>query len=141
MPQLTTSAQFWSAKLGLESATFISYDVEPFLTSLFTHGTVQSSAYPPSRAQGLLPLNIYYAWDLPEADEIMQNAAVQSAAHLKAVAIAEGQDIANAHVYGNYAVASVPPERIFGDSLPRMQATKQRVDPNNVMGLAGGWKL
>ena len=71
----------------------------------------------------------------------MQNAAVQSAAHLKAVAVAEGQDIADAPVYGNYAVASTPLEQIFGDNLPRMQATKQRVDPNNVMGLAGGWKL
>ena len=127
--------------MSLAGATFISYDVEPFLSSIFTHGTVSASAYPPTRVQGLLPLNIYYAWDLPIADDLMQNAAAQSAAQLLSVAIDEGQDVADAPLYGNYAMAGTPVERIFGDNLARMQATKAKYDPSNVMGLAGGWKV
>ncbi|GJE93074.1 FAD dependent oxidoreductase [Phanerochaete sordida] len=141
MKAIVNETQFWTAKLALASANFISYDVEPFLTSLFTHGSIQATAYPPTRAQGLLPLNIYYAWGLELDDAFMQDAIRQSAAHLKAVAIAEGQDIADAPVYGNYAVLGTSVEDVFGDSLPRMRVTKQRVDPNNVMALAGGWKV
>ncbi|EKM57317.1 uncharacterized protein PHACADRAFT_91510, partial [Phanerochaete carnosa HHB-10118-sp] len=136
-----TQAQFWSQKLGPESASLISYDVELFLETIFTHGTVQSSAYPPSRKHGLLPLNIYYAWESSSADPIVRAAAMQSAAHLKAVAMAEGQDIGAASLYGNYAIKGTPVEQIFGESLPRMRATKRRVDPQDVMGLAGGWKV
>lgn len=71
----------------------------------------------------------------------MQAATVQSSVHLKAVATSEGQDISEAPLYGNYAIAGTPVEQIFGDSLPRMRATKERVDPQNVMGLTGGWKV
>ena len=127
--------------MSLASAKFVSYDVEPFLPSLFTHGALSNSAYPPTRASGLLPLNIYYSWGLLADDALMRDAAAQSAAQLTRVAVAEGQDVADAPLYGNYAMAGTPAERIFGDSLPRMQATKKKYDPGNVMGLAGGWKI
>lgn len=71
----------------------------------------------------------------------MQNAARQSAEQLVRVATSEGQNIADAPLYGNYAIADTPLERIFGDNLAPLQATKQKYDPDNVMGLAGGWKL
>ncbi|GJE93063.1 FAD dependent oxidoreductase [Phanerochaete sordida] len=141
MRAVVNETQFWAAKLTPASANFISYDVEPFLTSLFTHGTVQATAYPPTRARGLLPLNIYYAWDLAADDAVMQAAIKQSAAHLKAVAVAEGQNVADAPVYGNYAAPGTSVQDVFGDSLPRMRKTKQRIDPHNVMALAGGWKV
>lgn len=132
---------FWGARLSLATATFISYDVEPFMTTLFTKAPASSSAYPPSRARGLLPLNIYYAWLLPSSDELMRDAAVASAQQLTDVAIAQGQDIADAALYGNYAIDGTPLERLYGDNLDQLQATKQKYDPQNVMGLAGGWKL
>ncbi|KAF7795716.1 hypothetical protein EIP86_006881 [Pleurotus ostreatoroseus] len=132
---------FWGSRLSLASATFISYDVEPFLPTLFNNALASSAAYPPSRAQGLLPLNIYFAWLLPASDELMREAVVRSAQQLTDVAIAQGQDIGNAALYGNYAIDSTPLERLFGDNLDQLKATKQKYDPQNVMGLAGGWKL
>lgn len=66
---------------------------------------------------------------------------MQSAQHLTAVAQGEGQNIADAALYGNYAIADTPLERIFGANLPSMRVAKQKYDPQNVMGLAGGWKL
>ena len=86
-------------------------------------------------------MNIYYAWELTSDDVLMRDAAAHSAARLTRVAVAEGQDVAAAPLYGNYASAGTRVERIFGDSLPRMQATKQKYDPDNVMSLAGGWKI
>ena len=127
--------------MSLASATFISFDVEPFVPSLFSKGELSASAYPPERARALLPLNIYFAWLFPASDDLMRESAGRSAEHLTQVAVSEGQDIANAPLYGNYAKEDTPIERIFGDNLVRLKAIKQQVDPENVMGLAGGWKV
>lgn len=88
-----------------------------------------------------MPLNIYIAWTSPSADDVMRAAAHQSAQRLVAVADAEGQNVADAPLYGNYAMAGTSLKQIFGVSATRMRATKARVDPFNVMELAGGWKL
>ncbi|CDO76772.1 hypothetical protein BN946_scf184978.g1 [Trametes cinnabarina] len=141
MHAVLNETKFWGERLSLKSGNFISYDVEPFLSSIFSHAPENSSAYPPSRSTGLLPLNIYYAWGSSLADETMQNAARQSAAHLMQVVLGEGQDIADAALYGNYAIMETPLERIYGQNVPRLQALKAKYDPENVMGLAGGWKF
>lgn len=120
---------------------FVSYDIEPFLSSIFTHGSTVISAYPPDRSRALLPFNIYLAWTDEADDELMKAAAAQSGQQLVSVADAEGQNIADAPLYGNYAGPYIPVGRIFGDSLARMKAAKALYDPDNVMGLAGGWKL
>lgn len=109
------------------------------MTSLFTHGT--DTAYPPSRSRGLLPLNIYYAWLFSDEDATMQDAVRQSASHVTDVAVADGQDIADALLYGNYAIFDTPLKRIFGDNLDKLRAVKARIDPDDVMSLVGGWKL
>jgi hypothetical protein len=71
----------------------------------------------------------------------MQEAARDSAAHLRQLAIAGGQDVADAASYSNYAIFDTPLGRIYGDNVPRLQAIKAAVDPTNVMGLAGGFKF
>ncbi|KAH7920768.1 FAD-binding domain-containing protein [Leucogyrophana mollusca] len=131
---------YYGTTLGLATGTFISYDIEPFLPTLFDHSSIPS-AYPPSRTQGLLPLNIYYAWLLPTSDTIFQDAIRTSAAYLKSVAIAEGQDIADAAVYGNYAIYDTPLADIYGANVPTLETLQATVDPTNVMGLAGGFKF
>ena len=88
-----------------------------------------------------MPLNLYYAWALPSSDTAMRDAIVQSAQQLTNVAVADGQDVADAFLYGNYAIDSTPLERIYGANLASLQSLKQQYDPDNVMGLAGGWKL
>ncbi|KAI0340261.1 FAD-binding domain-containing protein [Trametopsis cervina] len=131
---------FWGNKLALASASFISYDVEPFLPGVFANGKTALASYPPTRARTLMPLNIYWAWSLPTSDELIRSSIVQSAAHLTQVAISEGQDIGDAPLYSNYAIDTTPKERIFGANLPKLQALKALYDPQNVMDLAGGWK-
>ena len=123
----------------LATGAFISYDVEPFVPTIFSHGS--DSAYPPSRDKVLYPLNLYYAWALPTSDNYFRNAITQSAQAIEEAAIAEGQDVSGAHLYTNYAIAGTDLERIYGDNLPRLRSIKTQVDPDNVMGLAGGWKF
>ncbi|KAI0819872.1 FAD-binding domain-containing protein [Trametes gibbosa] len=141
MDAVLNETKFWGSQLSLQGGTFFSYDVEPFLPSILSHAPEGSSAYPPSRARGLLPLNIFFSWPFEISDSVMQDAVRHSAAHLTQVIIAEGQDIDNAALYGNYALFDTPTERIFGDNLPKLQEIKAKYDPENVMGLAGGWKI
>ena len=55
--------------------------------------------------------------------------------------MSEGQDVADATLYGNYAIFDTPLERIFGDNVDALKALKAKYDPEGVMALAGGWKF
>lgn len=83
-----------------------------------------------------------YNWNSEEFDSDWHNAAVASSAHIRNVAVAQGQkDVLRSPVYPNYALAGTPLKDMFGDNLPALRALKARVDPDNVMGLTGGWKF
>ncbi|EIN08932.1 FAD-binding domain-containing protein [Punctularia strigosozonata HHB-11173 SS5] len=131
---------FWGNDLVLQSGLFISYDLEPFLESAFTKASVSSSAWPPVRRK-MYPTNLYYAWSSELADDVMHSAIKQSQQRLLAAAEAEGQNVAGLPLYGNYAIFDSDLEDIYGSNLAKMKAVKARVDPKNVMGLAGGWKI
>jgi FAD/FMN-containing dehydrogenase len=88
-----------------------------------------------------VPLNLYFAWANPLADATFHAALQQSAQHLTDLAISEGQDIAQAPLYTNYALYDTPLERIYGGNVARLRSIKARVDPDGVMGLAGGFKF
>ena len=111
------------------------------MPSIFSHTPSNSSAYPPERAQGLLPFNIYFSWTDPADDELMRDAARQSATHLTSVAIEEGQYVGNAALYPNYALVGTSLEKMYGQNVGNLKVLKQRIDPEDVMGLAGGWKF
>ncbi|KZT04998.1 FAD-binding domain-containing protein [Laetiporus sulphureus 93-53] len=137
---VVNETEFWSDQLALEvPGLFISYDIEPFLSSVFSHGS--DSAWPPSRAQGLLPMNIYYAWLDEASDGLIHQVMEESASYLTQVAVDEGQDVADAALYPNYAIYDTPTSRMYGDNIAALQIIKKQYDPNNVMGLAGGWKF
>lgn len=117
----------------------ISYSVEPFLPSLLSH-SISPSAYPPDRSRGLLPFNLYFAWTNSHLDGAFHKAIRHSAASIKAKAVAEGQDVASAALYGNYATYDTPLSDIYGD-LRRLKMIKEAYDPFDLMGLAGGFKF
>ncbi|KAJ6533798.1 FAD dependent oxidoreductase [Mycena vulgaris] len=137
---ILNETSFWAAQLTSAGASFISYDIEPFLPTIYTHNKLPT-AYPPVRGPGYMPLNLYFSWANETSDEIFHAALKQSAAHLTQVAINDGQHIAGAPLYTNYALADTPLERIYGAHLLRLRAIKRAVDPGNVMGLAGGFKF
>lgn len=81
-------------------------------------------------------------WNDATDDELMSQVTTEVAQQLASVARAEGQDVDAVAVYGNYASSDTwTAQRIFGSSLPRLQTIKKKYDPDNVMGLTGGWKV
>jgi hypothetical protein len=71
----------------------------------------------------------------------MTDAMRRSAASLIDVGIQDGQDLKNAAQYGNYALFGTPLEEVYGGHLERLREIRVKYDPEDVMGLAGGWKF
>jgi hypothetical protein len=44
-------------------------------------------------------------------------------------------------LYGNNIGAATPLVDIYGENLPILQALRAKIDPDNVMGLTGGFKF
>ena len=65
----------------------------------------------------------------------------ESASRLSAVAEAEGLLTHPLALYGNNVDFKTNLVDIYGDNLPALQALKAKIDPKNVMGLAGGFKF
>ncbi|KAL7284767.1 hypothetical protein ACG7TL_002074 [Trametes sanguinea] len=137
---IVNETKFWGERLP-PGASSVTYSTEPFLSSIFSHASVDSSAYPPNRSVGPSPLAIAFAWNDSSADAAIHDAARKSAAQLTQVMLSEGQNLQNVPLYGNYAIFDTPLEKIYGVHLPKLQALRAKYDPYHVMGLAGGWKF
>jgi FAD/FMN-containing dehydrogenase len=87
-------------------------------------------------------LLVYFGWKRSRYDEEFIAAVKESANRLAVVAEAEGLLHGDPSIlYGNYVHGKTPLEHIYGENLPRLRALRARIDPNNIMGLAGGFKL
>ena len=117
----------------------VGYTLEPLELGFLTHGS--PSAYPSDRSLAILPSNIYFGWTNASADEFMAEALRLSAASSVEAGIQDGQDLKNAGPYVNYALFGTPLEAMYGDHLERLREMKGKYDPEDVMGLAGGWKF
>ena len=132
--------KFWSERLSqYDDSVLLGYSIEPFESDFLTHG--EQSAYPPNRTLAVFPSVIYCGWTNASADGFMADAMRLSAASLVKAGIQDGQDLKNATPYVNYALFGTPLERMYGGNLDRLREIKKAYDPEDVMGLAGGWKF
>ncbi len=60
---------------------------------------------------------------------------------IRDVAVAEGQNVSYAAKYPNYALFGTPLENMYGRNLERLHKIRVAIDPEDVMGLSGGWKF
>ncbi len=85
---------------------------------------------------------IQLAWSDPAFDDLIFDTMRQSADQIVRVAVGDGQSrVPGASPYPNYALFGTPVEKLYGDNLPKLKEIKARVDPLDVMGLAGGWRI
>ncbi|PFH46241.1 hypothetical protein AMATHDRAFT_77754 [Amanita thiersii Skay4041] len=123
-----------------DSGTLVSYAVEPFLPTILNHNT-SPTAYPPTRAQAFYPFNIFYSWTGEAFDNNLFDKIRASADRIRDVAVQDDPRVADAPLYPNYAIFDTPLQKVYGVNVDRLKALKARVDPDNVMGLAGGFKF
>ena len=58
-----------------------------------------------------------------------------------AAVLADGQDLSHASIYVNYALFGTPLKDIYGAHVERLRKIRAEIDPADIMGLAGGFKL
>ena len=135
-----TSGQFWGARVeALDKNASVIISLEPFASSLLSHGT--PSAYPPDRSHVFFPSTINYQWTNASLDTTMGHMLRQNTEQARAAVLADGQDLSHASIYVNYALFGTPLKDIYGTHVERLRKTRAEIDPQDVMGLAGGFKF
>ncbi|KAI0260019.1 hypothetical protein BC834DRAFT_1044925 [Gloeopeniophorella convolvens] len=131
---------FWGNKLTpLDANVSVVVALEPFSSGVFSHGA--GSAFPPDRSFALFPTAVEYLWSNASLDGTMAQELRESSDTIHAAALAEGQNVSHAAPYINYALFDTSVEDLYGENLPRLRAIKKEIDPEDVMGLAGGFKI
>ncbi|KAH9025721.1 FAD-binding domain-containing protein [Lactarius deliciosus] len=131
---------FWGGEIGaLDPNVTVAVTLEPFLGGVFSHGS--HSAYPPDRSHAIFPTAVIFAYRNASLGDTVSKGLRSYSDAVTAVAVADRQNVSHAAVYPNYALFDTPLEDIYGANLPRLHEIKKAVDPKNVMGLAGGFKL
>ncbi|KAG7445392.1 FAD dependent oxidoreductase [Guyanagaster necrorhizus] len=130
---IVDEVNFWGRTLSAHGAFVVSYALEPFLPSLLAHASAGSSAYPGSRKQVVLPTNVNLQWPSESEDSVFHDAARRTAQKL---------GVKGVPIYPNYAIYGTPVVDMYGEEgLGRMEAARERVDPDGVMFLTGGFKV
>ena len=137
----TSKYQFWGEKLAqIDNGTTAAYSLDPLNPGFLNH-SLTPSAYPPNRSLALFRTNIYFGWSSSARDSDVAAMLRESTAAVKAAAVADGQDVAHAAIYPNEALFGTPLEDIYGANVPRLKQIGKKVDPKDVMRLAGGFKF
>jgi hypothetical protein len=133
-------SQVWGPRLSaLDKSVTLAVGLEPFDNGLFSHGS--DSAYPPDRSHAIFPTVLTALWSNASLDETMANALRNISSTIQAAALADGQNVSHAAVYPNYALFGTPLEDMYGGNVERLSQIGAAVDPEDVMGLTGGWKF
>jgi hypothetical protein len=132
--------QLWGARLWAldKNATLIS-TLEAVDKGVFSHGS--GSAYPPDRSHAVFPSVVVIEWSDASLDETVVFALRQISEAIRAAALADGQNVSHAAKYVNYALFGTPLEGMYGGNVDRLRNIRAAIDPEDVMGLAGGWKF
>ncbi|KAF8486364.1 FAD dependent oxidoreductase [Russula ochroleuca] len=132
--------KLWGARLwALDENATLTLTQEPFDKGIFSHGS--ESAYPPDRSHAIFPSSLTFEWSNASLDDTMAFALHNISNSIRAAALADGQDVSHAALYPNYALFGTPLEDMYGGNVERLRKIRAAIDPEDVMGLAGGWKF
>ena len=137
---VVTRSQYWGPRIyALDKNMSLGSTFEPFDYGVFSHGS--DSAYPPDRSQALFPTALDAVWSNSSLDDTVASILRNFSETVHNVALADGQDVSNAAKYPNYALYGTPLENMYAGNLERLCKIRAAIDPQDVMGLTGGWKF
>lgn len=137
---ISTRSQFWGPQLyALDKNISLGSTLEPFDYGVFSHGS--GSAYPPDRSQALFPTALDIVWSNSSLDDTAASVIRSISNIVHEFALADGQNVSNAAKYPNYALFGTPLENMYGGNLERLCEIRAAIDPEDVMGLTGGWRF
>ena len=113
--------------------------IESFDKGLFSYGN--DSAYPPDRSQAVFPSVLAVEWSNSSLDDTAAIALRSFSGAIRDAALADGQNVSHAAKYPNYALFGTPLEEMYGGNVDRLRKIRAAIDPEDVMGLTGGWKF
>jgi len=132
--------KFWGAHLyAQDEHVALTSVLEPFDKGLFSHGS--DSAYPPDRSQVVSPSALMAQWSNSSLDDTMAFAVRGISDAIRSAALADGQEVSHAAKYPNYAIFDTPLEHMYGGNVEKLRKIRAVIDPDDVMGLTGGWKF
>jgi hypothetical protein len=137
---LKMRSQFWGERLYAQDKNVtVASTTETFDRGLFSHGS--DSAYPPDRSHAVFPSALVVEWSNSSLDDTVAFALRNFADAIRDAALTDGQNVSHAAKYVNYALFGTPLEDMYGGNVERLRRIRATIDPNDVMGLAGGWKF
>jgi len=133
-------SQFLGKRLYAQDKNIaVSSTIESFDKGLFSYRN--DSAYPPDRSQAVFPSVLAVEWSNSSLDDTAAIALRRFSGAIRDVALADGQNVSHAAKYPNYALFGTPLEDMYGGNVDRLRKIRAAIDPEDVMGLSGGWKF
>jgi hypothetical protein len=133
-------SQFWGEYLYAQDKNInLTATIETFDKGLFSHGS--DSAYPPDRSRPIFSTPLSAEWSNRSLDSRAAFSLRSISDAIRVVALADGQNVSHAAKYVNFALFDTPLEDMYGGNLERLFRIKAEYDPNDVMGLTGGWRF
>ena len=80
-------------------------------------------------------------WSDAALDDTVAYALRSISDTIHSVALADGQKVSRAAKYPNYALFDTPLEHMYGGNVEKLRKIRAAIDPEDVMGLTGGWKF
>ncbi|KAH6906113.1 hypothetical protein BKA70DRAFT_1499246 [Coprinopsis sp. MPI-PUGE-AT-0042] len=133
----------YSMKAAQESKSIklVSGNIEPFGPQAY--GFNRGSAWPHDPSQPFNTFNGLFMWSDAADDEVAFKLTEEyhNKIHEKAVelGISRGKD--EVFYPPNYSMGITPPSMIYGPNIPWLKDLKTRLDPDNIIGLTGGFKI
>ncbi|KAF7441303.1 hypothetical protein PC9H_001652 [Pleurotus ostreatus] len=136
---IASEAKVAAQEMKTRGGKLLSFPFFPCVTSIFNNS--KPAAWPHSRDRVIVPLSAYFLWEGQENDEFWSVRMQTTLNNIKAVARREGYIYEDSPEYPTLAFGTTNAEEIYRENLDKLVAIRKKYDPDNVMGLTGGFKI
>lgn len=117
-------------------------DIWPFLPTIFDNSPPEA-AWPHKKGEVYGPIVTYFLWENEKDDDHWLGVLTETLERLRQVALKEGVTKDDVPYYWNTSLEPeyITVEQIYRGNLDRLKKLRAKYDPNDVMGLTGGFRI